>query len=93
MPFGGSNKDKNHNNTIINHGTLSDKLNRRTLSTRELSVGMDRHSFKFEGKVIEKSSIKSESSPHFFIKAQDLNGSYINISFWGSHVNRFDESI
>lgn len=42
---------------------------------------------------MEKSSIKSDSTPHFFIKAQDLNGKDINISFWGSHVLRFDASI
>lgn len=36
-------------------GPLSDKLNKQTLKVKDLKVGMNRHSFKFEGLIGEKS--------------------------------------
>ncbi|KAL4455052.1 hypothetical protein ABPG74_006434 [Tetrahymena malaccensis] len=67
-----------------NIGSLSDQLNKQTLLISQLQVGQNRFSFKFEGRVIYKSSIfqNQQDSKYFFITAQDANNQEINLSFW-----------
>lgn len=47
-------------------------------------MDIDRHSYKFEGEVTEKSSLSEarDLTKHFYVRVKDPHGSFINISFW-----------
>ncbi|EAS00303.2 telomerase-associated protein (macronuclear) [Tetrahymena thermophila SB210] len=68
----------------FNIGSLSDQLSKQTLLISQLQVGKNRFSFKFEGRVVYKSSTfqNQQDSKYFFITAQDANNQEINLSFW-----------
>uniref|UniRef100_UPI0002438B59 Telomerase-associated protein 82 n=1 Tax=Tetrahymena thermophila TaxID=5911 RepID=UPI0002438B59 len=68
----------------FNIGSLSDQLSKQTLLISQLQVGKNRFSFKFEGRVVYKSSTfqNQQDSKYFFITAQDANNQEINMSFW-----------